>query len=139
MKFASLGMTRNPMSDNAFATRSRSAARVAISHARCSSVSHVASAGPPAGSRTVTRNVDPRPSSLTTSTSPSIIRHSLRTITRPRPVPPYRRDIEPSAWVNAWNRRSSASREIPIPVSVTSICSARWSPVASRSDTLTIT
>ena len=30
-------------------------------------------------------------------------------IARPRPVPPYRRVVEASAWLKAWNRRPCAS------------------------------
>ena len=37
----------------------------------------------------------------------------------PRPVPPYLRVIEPSAWVKAWNRRSTCSADMPMPVSRT--------------------
>ena len=40
-------------------------------------------------------------------------------ITRPRPVPPNLRVIEPSAWVKAWKSWSMTSCSIPVPVSVT--------------------
>ena len=45
-------------------------------------------------------NVVPRPGSLSTSTSPPIIWQNRRVIVRPRPVPPYFRVVEASAWVN---------------------------------------
>ena len=40
-------------------------------------------------------------------------------ITSPRPVPPNIRVVEVSAWVKGWNRRSSLSRGMPMPVSAT--------------------
>src|SRR4030095_14035112 len=38
---------------------------------------------------------------------------------RPSPVPPYRRVVEASIWLNDWNSRSSRSGAIPMPVSRT--------------------
>ena len=46
-------------------------------------------------------------------------------MTSPSPVPPKRRLVEPSAWVNSSNRRSCCSSLIPIPVSMTAI-SIAW-------------
>ena len=40
-------------------------------------------------------------------------------IASPRPVPPNRREIEASAWLNDWNRRPMRSGGMPIPVSRT--------------------
>ena len=37
----------------------------------------------------------------------------------PSPVPPNRRLVEPSAWVNGSNSRARVSGAIPMPVSVT--------------------
>ena len=49
------------------------------------------------------------------------IRSTMRwQIARPRPVPPYRRVVDASACVNAWNRRDCASAAMPMPVSRTS-------------------
>src|SRR5262249_50987980 len=53
------------------------------------------------GKRTV--KTEPLPGSLVTVTSPPIIRASLRVMARPRPVPPYCRAVEESAWVNSSN------------------------------------
>ncbi len=48
-------------------------------------------------------NVEPLPGSLSTVMSPPIIWQNRRVIARPRPVPPYLRVVEASAWVKAWN------------------------------------
>ena len=50
-------------------------------------------------------------------------------IASPRPVPPNRREIEASAWLNDWNSRPIRSGGIPIPVSrtATSISQCRLS------------
>ena len=61
-----------------------------------------------AGSRTV--KVVPWPGSLSTVTSPPIIRQKRRLIARPRPVPPYLRVVDASAWVNASNSRAELLR-----------------------------
>lgn len=44
-------------------------------------------------------------------------------IERPRPLPPYTRDIETSAWWKGWKSEGTVSAAIPMPVSVTSHCS----------------
>ena len=69
------------------------------------------------GRRTV--NVEPEPIWLCTVTSPPIIWQKRRQMTRPRPVPPYFREVEASAWVKAWNSLPSCSGVMPMPVSVT--------------------
>ena len=69
----------------------------------------------------VTVNVVPLPSSLFTETSPPMSLARFWTIVRPRPVPPYLRVVEASAWVNAWKSLSICSCVIPIPESLTSI------------------
>ena len=51
-------------------------------------------------SATVKRKVLPRPASLSTQIRPPIISTSLAEIARPRPVPPNRRVVEPSACSN---------------------------------------
>ena len=61
-----------------------------------------------AGSETM--NTEPLPSSVSTETSPPIIWQKRRLITRPRPVPPYLREVEASAWVKAWKRRPELLR-----------------------------
>jgi hypothetical protein len=38
----------------------------------------------------------------------------------PSPVPPYRREVDESAWTNGWKIRSSLSTPMPTPVSETS-------------------
>ena len=60
-----------------------------------------------AGMRMV--KVEPSPGVLSTETSPPIIWQIFRVIARPRPVPPYLRVVEASAWVKAWNSRPTCS------------------------------
>ena len=67
----------------------------------------------------VNENALPVPGSLATSTLPCISATSRETIASPSPLPPYFREVEESAWLNAWNRRWRLSAAIPIPVSVT--------------------
>jgi hypothetical protein len=64
-------------------------------------------------------NVDPSPSVLSTWISPPSRRAISRLIDRPRPVPPKRRLIEPSACWNASKMRRTLSGGMPIPVSIT--------------------
>ena len=71
----------------------------------------------PARKRTV--NTEPLPCSLATVTSPPIICASLRVIARPRPVLPYCRAVEASAWLNSWNSFVCCSDVMPMPVSDT--------------------
>ena len=49
--------------------------------------------------------------------SPPIMRQKRRLIARPRPVPPYFRVVEASAWVNSWNSFAICSGVMPMPVS----------------------
>src|SRR5260370_39113196 len=67
------------------------------------------------GKRTV--NIDPLPGSLVTVTSPPIMRASLREMARPRPVPPKRRAVAASAWLNSSNSFAFCSALSPNPVS----------------------
>ena len=48
-------------------------------------------------------NVLPLPGRLCTVMLPPISSTSRRQIAKPRPLPPNRREIEPSIWVNSWN------------------------------------
>ena len=70
---------------------------------------------------------DPFPSSLTTLISPCISLISFLEIARPRPVPPYLRVVEVSAWLKAWNSCPIFSGAMPMPVSRTE----KWSSVLS--------
>ena len=70
-------------------------------------------------------NVEPSPGSLSTVMSPPIIRQKRRLIASPRPVPPYLRVVEESAWENSWNSLPICSGVMPIPVSVTAIMTTR--------------
>src|SRR5947208_3429652 len=47
------------------------------------------------------------------------MRASLRERARPSPVPPYRRAVSESAWVNSWNSFACCSAVSPMPVSAT--------------------
>ena len=57
--------------------------------------------------------VEPLPGSLSTEISPPIMRHMWRLMASPRPLPPYLRVVEASAWVNAWNSFFCCSRLSP--------------------------
>ena len=65
--------------------------------------------------------VEPSPSLLWTEIFPPISSTSWCVIESPSPVPPKRRAIELSAWVNVSNIVPTRSAEIPIPLSLTSI------------------
>ena len=54
-----------------------------------------------------------------TPISPFIISTSRFEMASPSPVPPYLRVVDPSAWLNAWNRCRHPSSLIPMPVSCT--------------------
>ena len=66
----------------------------------------VAVSAPPtfAGNRIV--NVEPVPSVLSTVMSPPMMRQKRRLMASPRPVPPYFRVVEASAWVKSSNNRA---------------------------------
>ena len=82
------------------------------------------------GTRIVSVNVLPSPGMplLSATSEPSISSARRRLIARPRPVPPNRRAIDASAWLNDWNSRPIRSAGMPIPVSGTA---SRISHVAS--------
>ena len=90
-------------------------------------------------SGTSKRNVLPRPGSDAALSSPPMIETSRREIASPRPVPPKRRVVEVSAWVNGSNSCARCSRSMPIPVSRTCTRSrAEASPArfaSARTDT----
>ena len=65
----------------------------------------------------VTVNVEPAPATDSTAMSPPIIRQNSRDSARPRPVPPYLRDVCASACENASNNRASCASVMPMPVS----------------------
>ena len=64
-------------------------------------------------------NVLPSPSTLSSLISPPRRRASSRLIANPKPVPPYRRLVLPSACWNASKMVSCFSAGIPIPLSLT--------------------
>ena len=49
----------------------------------------------------------------------------------PRPVPPYLREVDASAWLNFWKSLPIASAERPMPVSRTAKVSSAALPVAA--------
>ena len=65
--------------------------------------------------------VEPLPGLLSTVMSPPIIWQKRLLIARPRPVPPYLRVVEASAWENSWNSLPICSAVMPMPVSATAI------------------
>jgi hypothetical protein len=71
-------------------------------------------------------NVLPRPASLSIAIRPPIKATSRDEIVRPRPVPPKRRVVEPSACENGSKMSCCFSGGTPIPVSATSKCN--WQP-----------
>ena len=75
--------------------------------------------GPPSGERSG--------EGLSTQMRPSIIVTSREEIARPRPVPPYLRVVELSAWKKAPKMRACLAGGMPMPVSETSN-SSRTSP-----------
>ncbi len=87
--------------------------------------------------RTVKWKRLPTPGVLLTLMVPPISSTSCLEMVRPRPVPPYLREIEPSAWLNDWNSLASCSSFMPIPVSLTE--KRRDSASAPRSTTCTAT
>ena len=76
-----------------------------------------------------TTKVLPTPAALDTEIVPPICWVSPRAMARPSPVPPKRRVVDASAWVNGWNRRACCASVMPIPVSAT--CTRRPSAVPS--------
>ncbi len=68
-------------------------------------------------SRAVKWNVDPRPSLLSSQIRPGIISIKRIEMLSPRPVPPYLRVVEVSAWLNGSKIIFCLSGEIPTPVS----------------------
>ena len=82
-------------------------------------------------SRTVNQKVLPCPGVLSTPIVPPMAAVRRWEMARPKPVPPYFRVVESSAWENAWNRRPWASGAMPMPVSVTVKRSSVVSAVAS--------
>src|SRR6266850_170266 len=77
-------------------------------------------AGPPSAcSGTVKKNVEPRPSSLSTPMRPPCSSTSRFVMLSPSPVPPYSRVIVVSTWRNSAKMFSTSSLGMPIPVSAT--------------------
>ena len=87
-----------------------------------------APAGPPASARrdavsgsvaipngAVKWNVLPSPGSLSTQIRPPIMWTSVAEIVRPSPVPPNRRVVDPSAWLNASKIVACLSAGMPMP------------------------
>ena len=72
-----------------------------------------------APSTTVNQKVLPTPGLLSTQIRPPMSSTSLAEIVRPRPEPPNRRVVEPSACSNGWKIVSSFSTGMPMPVSAT--------------------
>mmetsp|Transcript_21123 Transcript_21123/g.82004 ORF Transcript_21123/g.82004 Transcript_21123/m.82004 type:complete len:293 (+) Transcript_21123:254-1132(+) len=91
------------------------------------------------GAEMVKWKLEPCPGpALSTHMRPPISSASSLLIARPRPVPPYLRVVEASAWLNFWNSRPMASGVRPMPVSRTVKCSRPPSPVCSSPSTATL-
>ncbi|MOA29280.1 hypothetical protein D3C78_1502850 [compost metagenome] len=72
------------------------------------------------GKRISSEATVPLPGSLSIATTPPISSDRRRQMVSPRPVPPKRRAVLLSAWVNGSNSRASCWRSMPMPVSATS-------------------
>lgn len=68
-----------------------------------------------AGARTVNQNVLPSPTWLETPQPPPMSEISWPLMARPRPVPPYLRDVDVSACTNGWKIVVSMSGAMPSP------------------------
>ena len=66
--------------------------------------------------------VVPLPDSLSIQISPPIIFTRRLLMVSPKPVPPYLRVVEVSAWEKAWNSLACCSGVMPMPVSRTENC-----------------
>ena len=71
-------------------------------------------------SLTVNQNVEPSRGTLSTPISPPMSSTSCLLIASPRPVPPYRRVVEPSSWEKQSKIIDWLERLIPTPLSSTS-------------------
>ena len=76
----------------------------------------------------------PFPSSLSKLTEPPSLTTISRTMLRPKPVPPFCRESEASAWANLPKIRSRKASGIPAPRSITLMRRRR-----SSADTRTVT
>jgi len=87
-----------------------------------------------------TINVVPWPKVLSSVMAPFINSTRCREIARPNPVPPKRRVVEASAWVNEVNRRAAVASSMPMPLSITrsstQTCSASSEANSARTETL---
>ena len=93
----------------------------------------------PRASHRLKPKVLPWPGMDCTSMLPPIISTSRRVMVRPRPVPPYLRVTEPSAWVKAWNSRATWAWSMPMPLSRTSMRSCTRCGSCCRLRTTTAT
>src|SRR5581483_661061 len=75
----------------------------------------------------VIMNFDPLPASLSAAMSPPMSCANFFTSARPRPVPPYLRVVDMSAWRNSSKMTFSASGVMPMPVSATTSLSEPFS------------
>ena len=67
----------------------------------------------------VNQKIEPAPGALITPISPPIISINRLEIAKPKPVPPYCRVVEESAWEKDWKILSWLSESMPMPVSWT--------------------
>ena len=81
----------------------------------------------------------PCPGSLTTQISPPMSCTSWLLMASPRPVPPYLRVVELSAWVKGLKRDSRCCGVMPMPVSVTEKRKVTSAPSCASSSTSTST
>ncbi|MNG74491.1 hypothetical protein D3C79_329720 [compost metagenome] len=86
----------------------------------------------PTPSQTLNENVLPLPAWESTAIVPPISSTRRLQMARPRPVPPYWRVVELSAWAKAWKSRPDCSGVMPMPVSCTRTWSCILPPVRPR-------
>ena len=71
----------------------------------------------------------PLPGVLSARIVPPMSSTNRRLIASPRPLPPKRRAVEASAWLNAVNNRDKSSSVMPMPVSCTEISNSACAAV----------
>ena len=108
--------------------------RLPLRSARCPCMSPAA-----LSSGTSNQKVAPRPGSDSTPMVPPIKSMIRLQITSPRPVPPYSRVVDASAWANARNRLPMLSLLMPMPESRTSKRSSCWVLFSPLRVTTTVT
>ncbi len=121
------------------ATSSTSNRRSGASRAGASAGSASTGSASARGRVSSNQKVAPSPGVLSQPRVPPISSTMRLQMARPRPVPPYWRETEASAWVKRSNRWSTCSRVTPMPLSLTAMRRRSPSPCAGPWVTVTVT